>query len=145
MKKIIIVLLLVVLAGGGWYVYRMLTGRNPDLAHTEAAYSLSVNELLAAFNKDSALAGKQYTGQVLLIQGHVTRIDTAGVISLGQAGEMSSVECTMDKRHRAALQHIKEGQSLSVKGRCTGYKSESMLDVNLGTTVEMNFCLPVIK
>jgi len=143
MKKIILILLLLALAVGGWYVYSLYSGKNPDLAEAKPDHSVTATELLAAFDRDSASSARNYVNAIVRVSGTVTRIDTSGVITLGRMGEMSTVECMLDARHRPDLALAKEGQPVTLQGRCTGYKQETMLDVNLGTTVEFNFCAVV--
>jgi len=140
MKRTIIIVVILVLVIGGWYGYRLYSDKNPDLKNSKPDFSIESASLISAFDKDSSAASKQYINKIVEIKGNVTKVDTSGVIALGSAGEMSTVECTMDKRHKEDYLPLKEGQQVSIKGRVTGFKSETMLDINLGTTVEMNFC-----
>jgi hypothetical protein len=141
MKKIILLVFLLVVAVGGWYAYKLYTEKNPDQKNKTPDFTTDATSLIAAFNKDSASASKLYINKLVLVSGTVTKTDTSGVISLGNSGEMSAVQCMMDERHKEDYASVKEGQTVSIKGKCTGFKSETMLDVNLGTTVEMNFCI----
>jgi hypothetical protein len=140
MKRTILIAVILVLAIGGWYGYRLYSEKNPDLKNSKPDFSIEGTTLIAAFNKDSSGASKQYINRIVEVKGTVSKADTSGVIALGTAGEMSTVECTMDKRHKEDYVDVKEGEQVSIKGRVTGFKSETMLDINLGTTVEMNFC-----
>ncbi|HWJ91132.1 MAG TPA: hypothetical protein VNR87_08455 [Flavisolibacter sp.] len=140
MKRTALIIVILVLAIGGWYGYRLYSEKNPDLKNRKPDFSTAAAALISAFDKDSSAASKQYISKIVEVKGNITKLDTSGVIALGAAGEMSTVECTMDKRHKEDYAALKEGDEVSIKGRVTGFKSEIMLDVNLGTTVEMNFC-----
>ncbi|MFL5742625.1 MAG: OB-fold protein [Flavisolibacter sp.] len=141
MKRTILIIVVLVIGLAAWYGYKLYSDKNPDLKNSDPDFTLDAAALIQAFNKDSAAASKQYINKIVLVKGTISKLDTSGVVALGTAGEMSTVECNMDKRHKEDLAAIKEGSDVSVKGRCTGFKSETMLDVNLGTTVEMNFCV----
>src|SRR3982750_1421704 len=114
MKKLILLLLLVIIAGGAWYGYKKFTGKNPDLMDRNPDFTVDATSLIAAFDKDSAAASKQYVGKVIQVTGPVSKIDTSGVISVGKTGEMSSVQCTMDRRHPIDYIKYKEGQPVTI-------------------------------
>jgi hypothetical protein len=141
MKRTILIIVVLVIALAGWYGYKLYSEKNPDLKNSDPDFTVDAAALIQAFNKDSAAASRQYINKVVLVKGMISKLDTSGVVALGTTGEMSSVECTIDKRHKEDLPALKEGSNVAVKGRCTGFKSETMLDINLGTTVEMNFCV----
>lgn len=143
MKKLILLLLLVVIGAGAWYGYKKFTGKNPDLSDKAPDFTVDAPTLIAAFDKDSAAASKQYVGKLVQVTGAVSKIDTAGVISLGKQGEMSSVQCTMDHRHPIDYTKFKEGQNITIKGTCSGYNAEEMLGEKLGTNVQLNFSVIV--
>jgi hypothetical protein len=140
MKRTILIVVILVLVIGGWYGYRLYSEKNPDLKDRKPDVSTDAAAMILAFDRDSSAASKQFINKIVEVKGNISKVDTSGVIALGTAGEMSTVECTMDKRHKEDYLPLKEGQQVSIKGRVTGFKSETMLDINLGTTVEMNFC-----
>ena len=83
---------------------------------------------------------KQYTDKVITVQGIIKKIDANEnpvVIALGNSGEFSSVQCSMDSTHAQLYTSIKEGQKVAVKGMVTGGRSEDMF----GTDVILNRCV----
>ena len=124
MKKLIILILLVIIGAGAWYGYMKFTGKNPDLADRKPDFTMDASSLISAFDKDTAAAGRQYVGKLLQVTGTVSKLDTSGVISLGKAGDMSSVQCTMDHRHPIDYTKYIEGQNISINGICSGSNSQ---------------------
>jgi hypothetical protein len=139
-KKILIPVLLLLAAFAGWYIYREYNRTNTDLAGVSADYSLPATELIASFEKDTASAGRKYTDKVISVTGNVKSVDADGnpvVIALGDAGQMSSVQCSMDSTHAKDYAGTKEGDQLTIKGMCTGGKTEELF----GTDVMLNRCV----
>jgi hypothetical protein len=60
---------------------------------------------------------------------------------LGEAGSMSSVRCSIDSTHSEEAAKVQKGQSLSVKGICSGFMSDEML----GSDVQLDRCVIAYK
>ncbi len=137
MKKIILFAVLAVLAAGGFYAYNEYSRTNKDLKKVRAAYATTSTSLVASFEKDSAAFNKKYIDKVIAVSGNVKSIDKDGnpiVIALGEAGQMSSVQCSMDSAYVREYAAIKEGDRLTIKGMCTGGRTEDLF----GTDVILN-------
>jgi hypothetical protein len=96
--------------------------------------------LIASFEKDSSSANEQYVDKLIAVSGNVKRIDANGnpvVIALGESGQMSSVQCSMDSTYVTEYKTIKEGDHLTIKGMCTGGRTEELF----GTDVILNRCV----
>jgi RecJ-like exonuclease len=144
MKRIILLAVLLIAAVAAWYGYREYTRTNKDLINTKPDFSFSATELIAAFEKDTASANRQYVDKIIAVTGNVKSIDTNGnpvVIALGEGTEMSSVQCSMDSTHAEAYRGVKEGDQLNLKGICTGGKTEELF----GTDVILNRCVAIPK
>jgi tRNA_anti-like len=138
MKKILIVL--IVLAIGAWYAYHEYNRRNKDLKDSAADVNTNAVALIQAFQKDTAGANHQYVNKVIAVSGPVKKIDADGnpvVIFLGNKGEMSSVKCSMDSSHVTDYKAIKDGDVVTIKGKCTGGVTDDLF----GTDVTLNFCV----
>ncbi|RYY99846.1 MAG: hypothetical protein EOO11_03645 [Chitinophagaceae bacterium] len=143
MKKILLTVIALSLVGGAIYGWREYHRGNPDLADAEARYSLEAPALIAAFEKDTAAAGRQYVDQILAVTGPVRSIDAVGnpvVIFIGTAGGLSSVRCSMDTAHAATYRALTAGSKVTIKGRCTGGE---VSDMGLGTDVSLKNCVVV--
>lgn len=140
MKRIIILVVLIVIVVAGWYGYREYNRTNADLKNKKADVTIEAPALIAAFEKDTASANKQYVDKIIAVSGHVKNIDTNGnpaVIALGDAAQMSSVQCSMDSAHAADYKAIKEGDQVTIKGKCTGGQTQDLF----GTDVILSRCV----
>jgi hypothetical protein len=140
MKKVIIISVLVIIAVVAWYGYSEFNRKNKDLQSVKADVTIDAASLITAYEKDSATANKQYTDKIVAVNGAVKNIDADGnpvVITLGDAGQMSSVQCSMDSSHAADYKVFKQGDHLTIKGKCTGGRTEDMF----GTDVILNRCV----
>src|SRR6478672_2602430 len=112
MKRTILIIVVLVIALAGWYGWKLYSEKNPDLKNSDPDFTMDAAALIQAFNKDSAAASRQYINKIVLVKGMVSKLDTSGVVALGTTGEMSSVECNIDKRHKEDLTSIKEGANV---------------------------------
>ena len=140
MKKWLLILILVVTAIAVWYGYTEYNRTNTALVDTKPIATVTVPVLLAAFEKDSAAAVKQYDDKIIAVTGTIKKIEADGnpvVISLGDAGQLSSVQCSMDSTNAATYTQLKTGAITTLKGQVTGFRSDALF----GTDVILNRCV----
>lgn len=137
-RKIIIAVLLVVVAAG-LYGVKEYFRTHDDLAGEEPVAAMSVAQLITAFETNAAKSGEEYIDKVVQVTGYVTAIAAENnpvVISLGEKGKMSSVQCSMDSTHPLPATAV-VGKPVTVKGVCTGAMTEELF----GTDVKLSRCL----
>ncbi|MFL5727840.1 MAG: OB-fold protein [Cytophagaceae bacterium] len=139
-KAIYIGLLLVILVAGG-AVYYVFNKPHRDVAGEEPAFSLSSDQLLAEYDKDTAVANKQYLDKVIQLQGKISEVITdqrgGTVIVLNDGKSTFGITCTMSVNSKDAASKLKKGEVVSLKGICTG----GILDPDFGgVAVTMNKC-----
>ncbi|MES2882411.1 MAG: hypothetical protein V4676_09705, partial [Bacteroidota bacterium] len=142
--KIILLIVVVIVAAVAWYFWKDYQRPNADLKKATPDVTITATKLIAAFEKDTASANKQYVDKIIEVTGNVKSIDAEEnpvVIALGDGGQMSSVQCSMDSTYAALYKNVKEGDQLTLKGLCTGGKTEELF----GTDVILNRCVLVIK
>ncbi len=140
MKRIIILIVLVLIVCVAWYLYREYNRKNQNLAQVEADTKISAAALIRAFEQDSGLANKQYLGKILAMDGTIKNIekeDADATVILGDAGNMSSVRCSMDTTYVSKLATYKAGASITITGACTGFNKDDLL----GSDVILNRCI----
>jgi hypothetical protein len=140
MKRTIIFVVLVLVALAAWYGWKELTRKNKDLESEKAVATVNATDLITAFEKDSASANKLYVDKIIAVKGRVKNVNADGnpiVISLGEEGQMSSVQCSMDSTHAGEYKAIVVGSNATIKGMCTGALTEEMF----GTDVKLNRCV----
>jgi len=139
MKRILIVIIFLIIAAAGWYAYKMYQQKTPDIVNKTPDVVISANDLLDAFNKDTALARKRYVDKVIEVRGIVKRIDTTGSVVLGKEESASEITVGLDRRHLKDYEKLKVGSNAVLQGVCSGYDKASSDDLmaSLGTTVEL--------
>ncbi len=99
-----------------------------NIQKTEAAYRLSAQELIGEFKNDELEANTKFSDQLLMVEGQIHEISTLKgnkVLALKPANSASSVICHMLPEESEKVLQLKEGQTITIKGMCTGY----LLDV----------------
>jgi hypothetical protein len=141
MKRTLLLLIILLVAGIAiWYGFNEYNRTNASLNSAKAAATVTAATLLAAFEKDSARAVKQYDDQVIAVSGPVKKIEADGnpvIIFLGDAGQMSSVQCSMDSANADAYKAVKTGMTTTLKGQVTGFRTDPLF----GTDVILNRCV----
>lgn len=104
-----------------------------DYERAEPDFELKAEELYFAFVNDENISSEQYNGKVLLLTGEIARvelIDEMVIVSFvfdeGIFGD-EGVRCTMlQSQHTKTLQ-LKVGQSVRIKGLCTGFTGSDVV------------------
>lgn len=139
MKKKILIGVLVVVAVAAFIGYRKFSEQTPDIVNRKPDKSVTVQELVAAFDRDTASASEEYLDKIVEVKGLVKDIDTTGSVVLGENGKESSVVCGLDRRHMKDYEKIKLGEMATIQGVLSGYEKASGDDLlaSLGTTVQL--------
>ena len=141
MKRIMVVLLVIIVLAGAWYGYKLYTGKVPSLTEVKADASISATDLIAAFEKDSASANKQYLGKILEVSGNVKSVEKeSATVSLGAADGNSSVRCSIDSTFVKDIALLNPGSVITIKGNCTGFMPDET-GLGLGSDVVLNRCV----
>jgi hypothetical protein len=107
-------------------VYKMYDKAHRSLEN-EVALAVSAEELALDYTKNEALADKEYLDKPLQVTGLISDIASnqrnKQVIVL-QGTDISGVQCTLDQN----IPSLKKGNSIAIKGFCTGYLTDVILD-----------------
>lgn len=122
-------MLAAVLLGAAIYGWKEFHRQHKETADLTAAFSVPAPVLVKAFQDDENKANKQYNDKVINVSGTVVKVDhndsTQTVQLDGQS--MGGVICQFEAAHESDLKALRPGQSVSIKGICTGM----LLDVVL--------------
>ena len=141
MKRIMVLLLVIVVLAAAFYGYKLYTGKVPSLTEVKADASITATELIAAFEKDSASANKQYLGKILEVSGNVKSVEKeSATVSLGVADGNSSVRCSIDSAFVKDIELLNPGSVIAIKGNCTGFMPDET-GLGLGSDVVLNRCV----
>lgn len=123
MKKIILIGgILGMLTAGSIGVY-LFNKPHQSIKSVDADYQEAAPELVARFQEDEESCNKKYLGKVIEVTGSVSdiAIDEKGVLNVTlTGGDLSGVICQFEKANQEAALHLKKGESVSIKGICTG-------------------------
>lgn len=129
MKKkyfIIAGVLLLLIIGWGFYKYNK---PHAGIADQKADYVMTAADLFNSFQKDESAANKKYLGKVIAVKGMISAIQAGSGNTNIQidVSPMGGVNCSFSKTDGQTLKTLKKGDTLTIKGRCTGF----LMDVNL--------------
>lgn len=123
LKKIFIITLLIIL-GTSIVLYKIYNKPHIDIAVTEPDLSLDAEFITNEFISDENKANEEYLDQIIEIKGIIKRISYERgktIISLGKEEMFGNVNCHMLPEENLELQNLKVGQTVTLKGICTGY------------------------
>lgn len=142
MKRVTIIILIIVLlvAAGGLIGYKMYTNKVPNYADASPDITIRANELVEAFNKDTAVASKRFMDKIVRVTGIVKSLDSSAVV-LGEEGNPADVVVGLDDRNLKGVNHIKAGDTAILQGKFSGYSQGSGDDLlaSLGTTIKIDY------
>ncbi len=107
------------------------------IKNKKADYELSSKDLFEAFDADEGAANTKYTGKILEISGSVTDVVKESdqvSISLDTGDMMSVIVCELNKTLSPDEISIKVGDSIKIKGECSG----KLIDIILVNCVVVN-------
>lgn len=113
------------------YIYREYNRTKQDTALIKPDYSTPVMQLISEFNNDETKSNKKYWDKVIELTGRLKQLNAdeggAYTLVLGDSMENTSIRCSMDSLHNQEAKHVKEGETVKVKGICTGYNKDELL------------------
>lgn len=99
--------------------------------------SITSQTLLNDFLSDENQANSKYLEQIIQVTGVISKLETAkggGIVTLRDEDSFGSVMCHLSPEETEKMESLKKGQSVTVKGICTGY----LMDVILVKCVIIN-------
>ncbi len=120
-----IVILLFLLLGTA-IVYQMYNKPHRSI-ESETALIISAENLALSYSKNEASADKKYLDKPIQVTGLIADIannqQNKQVVVL-QGTDLSGVQCTLEQNNNA----LKKGANVIIKGFCTGYLTDVILD-----------------
>lgn len=147
-KYLLPVALIVIIGilGASFYVYKEYNRKNTNLADVKAKYELSADDMISDFLTNEKAGNEKYLAKVVEVSGRIKKVDTDpkgfSTIVLGDTASMSSVRCSLDSTIHADALKFAAGQTITIKGVCTGYNAD---DLGIGSDVILNRCIQVKK
>lgn len=128
------VLLPLIILIGVFIAYKQYTKPHRSVEE-EASIAIEASQLFREFEADEMTANQNYLNKVVSVTGTVVAINTnqegALVIILETENPMFGVSCTLQEKSDS----IKVGNRVTIKGICTGYLSDVV--VNRGILINV--------
>lgn len=129
-KSYLVVVLLLVIGLGALVAYKMYNKPHVSVKDTKAVFSLNASKIISDFSSDEDNANAKYLEKIIEVKGTIKEVKTENgkmILTLGSTEDMESVMCHMINSKEDEFKNLKIGDSIAVKGICTGY----LLDVIL--------------
>lgn len=126
MIKKVLVVVGVLLIAAGIFVYKLYT-REHRMVEQEQYTSIDASQLFTAFEENEAQANTKFLNQIIEVTGVVSEIltnqENKTVVVLKSNDPLFGISCTLEQ----SASRLSEGDSLILKGICTGYLSDVVL------------------
>lgn len=126
-KKVILSVILILMLTIAWGFYLYFKPR-ASIVGTKADISIPATSLYSEFETIEDSATKKYTDKILEINGSIQELiktDTTLNIILN-GGMLGGINCNMYRPNNETLA-LKKGDSILIKGRCSGFLSDVIL------------------
>ena len=97
----------------------------------EAAFKLSVAELVDAFSKNENDANARYVGKILEVEGTLKEMilnDSTLILLMGDSTGLTGVSCYLLRDQKDKYTGLTRGKTVTVKGICNGMLLDVVLD-----------------
>ena len=128
-KKIVIsvLVLVIALAVVGYKIYNK---PHVDVASEKADITITATNLFADYSNDEEKANSTYLDKIVEVKGVIGKIvkeEEKVIINLNTGDDFGSVLCHLSDSSTVKVKDIKEGESIKVKGICTGFLMDVVL------------------
>lgn len=128
-KKIILAVLILGIIGA-FIAYKMYNKPHVNVANSESDIFLSADKILKDFSLDENTANSKYLEKIIEVKGVVsdTKIEKEkGIITLKTNDDFGNVLCHLSTESTKKISSLIAGQTISVKGICTGFLMDVIL------------------
>ncbi len=129
--RYIVLPVILIISVAAIYIYNEYNRTHKDTLKLKSDYSITASAFLKEFETNEDGSNKKYWDKVIRVNGMIKEIlqDDRGFYSivLGDTLGMSSVRCSIDSSHNAAIKSLTKGNEVAIKGICTGYNADELL------------------
>ena len=128
-KKIFLaIIILAVIAG--FVGYKMYNKPHVDVAESSSDIVITADNLVQAFSTDETAANEKYLDKIVEVKGEISSMkleNEKGIVYLKTSDDFASVLCNLSESSTQKMNDLKEGQTIIVKGICTGFLMDVVL------------------
>src|SRR5450755_4111229 len=112
----------------GWGIYKVFKPHT-NVEGEQAVATLSAPNLYNEFQQAENMANKKWVGKIIEVSGSISSVSESGnYVSINlQASANGGVNCSILKKDLNPDDKFNKGDSITIKGKCTGF----LMDVNL--------------
>lgn len=121
--------LIIILACVYWIV---ATEKFSDTKDRKAAYTLNALDFIREFQQDAKAANRKYSDKIIILNGRVAQVEAADTtvnIKFIDPATASYAIFAFQQQHLAEAKTVRAGDSISVKGSCSGGIYSDILEV----------------
>jgi hypothetical protein len=145
MKKPIILIVLFLIIGSVLYAYKMYNKPHTDVGTTDAAETLSAEDIFKAFDNDEAAAMLKYSDKVIAVEGILLSKDLSNELEpqivLDGNGYDGYIRCGFKPEMSPKIVALAENNPISIKGICVGMNGSEELDLLADKDVVLSNCI----
>lgn len=122
LKRLLITVLILIAIGAGVYWY-IATDKFADTKDREAAFTVNAIDFIKEFEKSDSAANKKYADKIITVRGMVSEIEAADTtvnIKFVDSTSGSYAIFSFQEQHLAEAKTLKVGDTVSIKGSCSG-------------------------
>lgn len=124
-------ILIIIISGGAYYYVFVYAKNNHRNVQNEKGVEVTAEQIVQSFITNEAIANTTYLNKTIQVTGTAGNVslnqDSLVTVTLQTSDVMSSVFCTLQKGQSAPA----ENSTIIVKGICTGYLSDVLLNESI--------------
>ena len=136
LRKRVTIAVILLLITAGLLILFVFTQKFGDTTKQKAAYDISANDLIKACEQGDSMFNKKYMEQIIVVNGRVFETEAAdSSINIKMADTLSGayIIFAFQQQHLAEAKSLKVGDSVSIKGSCSGCTYSEILETNFIT------------
>lgn len=135
LKRILIAGFVLLVAGGAgiWYIFNE---KFTDTKDRKADFTVTAADLLKEFQQGDSAANKKYAEKIIVVNGRVTATEAADTtvnIKMEDTLTGSYIIFAFQQQHIREAKQLHEGDSVSIKGSCSGGIYSEILEAEFVT------------
>ena len=110
----------------------LMPSKEKNVSTSETEVQITANNIYKSFANDESAANELYAGKIIEVSGVLQEIGEGEAdvlqLTLRSEDQMGNVVCNMTESNRDAIKSIQIGKEITIKGLCTGYLFDVVID-----------------
>ena len=136
-QKILLISILILAGIGAAIYWYIATEKFADTKDREAAFTVNAIDFIREFRKDDSVSNKKYREKIISVNGRVSELESPDSATVNiKFIDTTTGDYTIfafQEQYLSEAKSVKVGDSVSVKGSCSGSIYSNLLDAyNIG-------------